>query len=531
MCDRNRGQRVRLLASAGIVVQATHKGVVGKPEEDEQLSLANQRFTMAPDNPEVLTLVGNLHLSLCDWAPAQNVFDQLLVKRISTVEAYSKLSMGNIYFANLNVPKTYRKHLKKASELYMSILQKDTANAYAANGIGTVFAEKGEIFKAKEVFNRVREVSGDTIADAHLNLGHIYLAQKKHAEALQMYQSYMTKTQDGTAPITTKNRADDEADVLVYIAYAYFDWARQTEAMNDARAAPADGRYQKCIARLEMANSKSLSERKAYTVRYNLCMAKLQAANCVLQKLTRNIRRTVDEVQNALKGLEESLPMVKKILEDKLAGRKVMIPTSMLQDFITQCNVNIESAKSHRDEEVRRAEEAKEFRLLREENAAAKRKQEEVQRLMREAEEKKKQEDQDHKAEIKMLKVKQLQESWEAEKAAADAVAKGKKKGGQKGGPPPGGNVQDATELVEVDADATKGLFDDDDSDSDDDGGGTAAAAAAATGRGAGRGGDIGDARGSTKPVDASKLFESDDSDDDDDAALGSGIGGNKKGD
>ena len=45
--DRNRGQRVRLLASAGIAVQATHKGVVGKPEEDELLSLANQRFTVA----------------------------------------------------------------------------------------------------------------------------------------------------------------------------------------------------------------------------------------------------------------------------------------------------------------------------------------------------------------------------------------------------------------------------------------------------------------------------------------------------
>ena len=36
---------------------------------------------VAPGNPEVLTLVGNLHLSLCDWAPAQNVFDQLLQQK------------------------------------------------------------------------------------------------------------------------------------------------------------------------------------------------------------------------------------------------------------------------------------------------------------------------------------------------------------------------------------------------------------------------------------------------------------------
>jgi RNA polymerase-associated protein CTR9 len=36
---------------------------------------------VAPGNPKVLTLVGNLHLSLCDWAPAQNVFDQLLLQK------------------------------------------------------------------------------------------------------------------------------------------------------------------------------------------------------------------------------------------------------------------------------------------------------------------------------------------------------------------------------------------------------------------------------------------------------------------
>lgn len=60
---------------------------------------------VAPANPEVLTLVGNLHLSLCDWAPAQKVFDQLLSQKVPKVEAYSMLSLGNIYFNNLNAPK------------------------------------------------------------------------------------------------------------------------------------------------------------------------------------------------------------------------------------------------------------------------------------------------------------------------------------------------------------------------------------------------------------------------------------------
>lgn len=63
---------------------------------------------VAPGNPEVLTLVGNLHLSLCDWAPAQKVFDQLLAQKVPKVEAYSMLSLGNIYFNNLNAPKKVR---------------------------------------------------------------------------------------------------------------------------------------------------------------------------------------------------------------------------------------------------------------------------------------------------------------------------------------------------------------------------------------------------------------------------------------
>jgi RNA polymerase-associated protein CTR9 len=315
---------------------------------------------VAPGNPEVLTLVGNLHLSLCDWAPAQKVFDQLLSLKLPKVEAYSMLSLGNIYFNNLNAPKKYTKHLKYSADFYAKILQKDKANAYAANGLGTVLAERGELFKAKEVFNRVREVSGDTILDALLNLGHIYLAQNKHPEAVQMYQSYMTRTRSSGAPITSKNKDDDEAEVLLYISFAYFDWARQTELSNDVKAAPADDRYKKCIEYIEMAIKKSKKEN--VTLRYNWCMVKLQAANCVLQKVNRNIRRTAQEVKDALDGLEESLAIVQTMLQWKSEGKKVTVPTGMLTDFANQCKHNIDSAKSHLNEELKKEKEAQVLR-------------------------------------------------------------------------------------------------------------------------------------------------------------------------
>ncbi len=347
----------------------------------------------APGNPDVLTLIGNLHLSLCDWAPAQQVFDGLLTKKVQNVEAYAMLSLGNIYFANLNLPGRYAKHIVYAADFYKRILQKDTANAYAANGLGTVLAEKAELFKAKEVFNRVREVSGDSVADAHLNLGHVYLAQKRHPEALQMYQSYLKRTEDGSAPISSKSRVDDKVDVLQYIAFAYFDWARQTELFNNAKAAPADERYKKAMEHLELALEENTSKNIVLT--YNLCMTKLQAANCVLQKLTRNIRRTAAEVEEALHGLQKSYETVEEILKKKTEGLKVTIATSMLNDFLTHCKSNIDSAKSHLEDERKREEEANELKELQRLTAESQKKKQEYEEQLKKEEEARKQEQRD----------------------------------------------------------------------------------------------------------------------------------------
>jgi len=420
---------------------------------------------VAPGDPEVLTLVGNLHLSLCDWAPAQNVFDQLLQQKVPKVEAYSMLSLGNIYFNNLNTPKKYSKHLQHAADFYRRILQKDKANAYAANGLGTVLAEKGELFKAKEIFNRVREVSGDTIPDALLNLGHIYLAQKKHPEALQMYQSYATRTRSSSgAQTTSKSQDDDEAEVLLFIAFAYFDWARQTELFNNAKAAPADERYRTCIEYIEKAMKKS--KRENVTLRYNWCLAKLQAANCVLQKVNRNIRRTAQEVKDALNGLEESLPILQTMLQWKEEGRKVAISKGMLQGVVNQCKHNIDSAKSHLKEDLQKEKDAETLRNFQRLDAETNEKQRALQQQLEEEEETRKMEESEQRAKQKMERVAQLQDGWKAE-AATKATPKKK---GKKGDAPPGG-VDDEAGIfdTEVSTANVANLFDDSDDDDDDD--------------------------------------------------------------
>ena len=428
------------------------------PESSAWLKLA---YASTPGHPEVLTLIGNLHLSLCDWSPAQKIFDSLLANKVANTEAYAMLSMGNIYFANLkNNADKYEKHLKYAADYYKGVLGKDTLNAYAANGIGTVLGEKGELLKAKDAFNRVREVSGDTIADALLNLGHILLAQKSHPEALQMYTSYMKRTEDGSSPVASKSRNDDLAAVLNFVAFAYFDWARHTELANDPRAAPADGRFKEAMAYLEKAIA--LQSRNESSLRFNLCMVKLSAANCVLQKQTRNIPRTAEEVQEALDSLTESLTIVENMLkakQEKDQKTKIQIASGTLQQFIKNCRDNIENAKSHLADELERAKEAEMERDLRRQAAEAAMKEAQILKQMKESDELKAQQERDAKAEQKMEKLQQLRVDWEQEQANKAAL---KEKRARKSKPDDGFLVED-----EPDGDtggATgQGLFDDSD--------------------------------------------------------------------
>ena len=377
-------------------------------------------------NPEVLVLVGNLHLSLADFISASKIFEMLLSKRIPQVHTYSELSMANLYLESLHSnPKRYEKTMKYCVDYFRSVLKKEPTNNYAANGLGSVLAEKGEIMKAKEVFNRVREVSGDSVPGALINLGHIYLAQKKHPEALQMYNAYLKRLEDGSAPVTSKSRSDDIVDVLVFKAFAYYDWARITELHDDANAAPADGRYREAIKVLEEAFEKA--NRKKETVEFNLCVVKLQAANCVLLKITRNIPRTVDEVGIALEELKESLVIAESLYEKKNKdSTKLEMRTAAIEQFLKDCRNNIKIAESHYADEVRRAKEIQLEHELQQKAAEAARREEELKVEYEKQKREERQRELDQKAEEKMKRAQELQDEWQKQQAAKQAKKEGK---------------------------------------------------------------------------------------------------------
>jgi RNA polymerase-associated protein CTR9 len=258
-------------------------------------------------------------------------------------------------------------------------------------------------------------------------------------------------------PITSKSRTDDDVEVLLYIAFAYFDWARHTELFNDANAAPADGRYKQAMVHLQLAIDKN--SKKSVVLKYNLCMTKLQAANCVLQKLTRNIPRTVEEVEEALNGLEESLIVVEEIARQKEEGdKKINIRSSTLDDFLKHCRANIASAQSHLEDEKKRAEEEKDEQQIRRLAAEATQKEAELREAIKRQEEARKQEERDQRAEAKMRKVDELRSGWEMEQQSAQAAKERKS------------NKEMQHADLEIDgsgAAGAHGLFDDSDDESD----------------------------------------------------------------
>lgn len=48
-------------------------------------------------------------------------------------DSYANLSLGNIYFSNLEDRTKYEKHLLHAANFYHEVLKKDDANAFSGN--------------------------------------------------------------------------------------------------------------------------------------------------------------------------------------------------------------------------------------------------------------------------------------------------------------------------------------------------------------------------------------------------------------
>eukprot|EP00884_Botryococcus_braunii_P015610 jgi/Botrbrau1/2732/Bobra.0164s0012.1 len=201
---------------------------------EESLEWANKALALQPDNPDILGLLGWLHLNSSSWSKAEQCFQKVTVNQANKNDAYAWLGLAtlNLY----STPRERRKEpeagkadraLTRAGEAYKRVLDKTEGtgmNVYAANGIGAVLAERGHLTTAREIFTSVQEAAAASegllrIPDVAVNLGNVHLAQQEYVTAIQMYQSTLKKYYGGR-----------DATVLLYLARAYYDSDRLPEA-------------------------------------------------------------------------------------------------------------------------------------------------------------------------------------------------------------------------------------------------------------------------------------------------------------
>ena len=269
---------------------------------------------------ELLALIGNLRMSNREWKSAQGLFEKLLAEKAESMGAYSSIALGNIFFANINVssnPEKRTKMLNYASDYFKSTLKKDKTNLYAANGLGCVIAEYGDFGKAKDIFVRVRESSGDTIGCVLTNLAHVYLAQGKHAEAIKNYEIGLQRFYNG-----------ENVALYVLIAHAYFDWAKAADEGDAVEAEALDERFRSCADWLKKGLKGGGGEGGGGAdddfeddeIRYNLGVCLLEHAVAIWNKPNKNRRRTLANAQEAERNVQEAKTMFEELEKKVGAG-------------------------------------------------------------------------------------------------------------------------------------------------------------------------------------------------------------------
>ncbi|KAH0970786.1 hypothetical protein GBA52_022942 [Prunus armeniaca] len=263
---------------------------LAKARNNFQLSIelvVNDALKVNNKCPNALLMLGDLELKNDDWVKAKETF-RAASEATEGKDSYATLSLGNWnYFAAIRnekrAPKLEATHLEKAKELYTKVLAQHSANLYAANGAGVVFAEKGHFDVSKDIFTQVQEAASGNIfvqmPDVWINLAHVYFAQGNFALAVKMYQNCLRKFFNNT-----------DSQILLYLARTHYE-AEQ---------------WQDCKKNLLRAIHLAPSN---YTLRFDAGVVMQKFSASTLQKP----KKSVDEVRSTVAELENAVRLFRQL--------------------------------------------------------------------------------------------------------------------------------------------------------------------------------------------------------------------------
>ncbi|CAI5957934.1 unnamed protein product [Closterium sp. NIES-64] len=183
----------------------------------------------APDSVDALLLRSRAEAERDDHAAAKDTLKRIVDLSPEKCTA-ALVALGNW---NLNMSarptrdtKAEASFLEKAREMFHKALTGSSSNMYAANGVGSVVAERGLFDVAKDIFTSVQEASsapGTTdLPDVWMNLANVHLAKGDYALAVKLYEKTL-KRFFASGAVGASGAEGFHLRTLSYMARAQYD--------------------------------------------------------------------------------------------------------------------------------------------------------------------------------------------------------------------------------------------------------------------------------------------------------------------
>eukprot|EP01080_Neovahlkampfia_damariscottae_P000686 gene686-8938_t len=309
-----------------------------------------------PNDSAAYTLQGTIYLKNKEWSKAQEMFESVL-KNVDKNDIYSNLSLGSLYFsfAKPELKEKEKKNLNYSIAYFQRILQQNTNNVHAANGLGAIIATQGYLENAKDILLKCRETTSE-IPEIWLNLAHIFVCSKEYNQAIKLYESCLKKFYEN------KN-----IEILIFIAKTHY-------LANELKESKI---YLQKALKLDPNN---------YQLWYNLGIIHMDVTNSLLKKKTvsdatealENIKLSISHfkfldsksISSQFKNLKKLLETTKKLLKESQDNleKQIKIEKKLTQERKLQEDSiikELEEKKQKKLEEERKKKEAEEAKLQR----------------------------------------------------------------------------------------------------------------------------------------------------------------------
>ncbi|CAI5725857.1 hypothetical protein KXD40_002028 [Peronospora effusa] len=414
-------------------------------QEAEAIKMFDKVLEVDPTCAEASLLQGNIYLKKREWVFAQKKYEKIMGMPGLKNDPYAFLSMGNIFMSNLGEKNRYTKNMSLSEVYYKKTLTSYPHNIYAANGLGIMIAEKGNFELAKQIFSQVREASPD-MPDAWINLAHIFVAEERYQEAIQLYTVCLTKCYQG-----------QDLEVLLYLAKAYYEWKDFSSCIatlsrglhmypNDLRLWYNTGLAQEDYAVTTLGQETTTTRSgSGNAVPQHRTMADVQRAILDLKRAQRIFRFLLQQAEStSSSGASEKKKHHNSLPFDK---EKVSDHEKFCGDTLTKASYHLEFERQK--EEKRRLEIEAQRKLLREYEERVAREEEETR--VKEEDMRKRHDDIRLKQDERLKK---LHEGWSVREREEEEKKVVKKKGGKKrkkAGEEDGGFIDDREDELEED--------------------------------------------------------------------------------